>query len=166
MIDTLPDTPSVVDLPPTFIFDAAVGAFDLEQLCVKHDIPVEYADKLRESSSFQRALREQMDELDKTGVSFKVRSGLVADEALHILRGRIKMAETPTPVVLDAFKTLAKFAGREPVANAVQQGSGFSINIVFGDNTPKRVNATVENPPQPKLVSHDDVGVDPEFEYF
>lgn len=166
MIDTLPDTPSVVDLPPTFIFDAAVGAFDLEQLCVKHDIPVEYADKLRESSSFQRALREQMDELDKTGVSFKVRSGLVADEALHILRGRIKMAETPTPVVLDAFKTLAKFAGREPVANAVQQGSGFSINIVFGDNTPKQVNATVENPPQPKLVSHDDVGVDPEFEYF
>jgi hypothetical protein len=167
---TVKNTPatSVVDLPPMFIFDAAVGLYPLVQLCENYGYPTEFADYLLNESAFMKAVKEQEAELDKTGVSFKIRSGIIADEALQKIRERIQFNDTPTPILLDAFKTLSKFAGREPAAGQQQlQGSGFSISIIFGDNAPKHATktVTVDNPPQATLVSASADG-NPEYEYY
>lgn len=159
-------TPNIADIPALFVFDAAVGIETLEQLCEKYEYPPEYATYLGSEPAFQKAVREQQAELDKTGVSFKIRSGLVAEEAMMIIRDRIKRGDTPTPVILDAFKTMAKFAGREP-APAGQQlapGSGFSItiNIPQVGATPA-TSMTLESTAV-RQVEVDDA--DAEYEYF
>jgi hypothetical protein len=160
--------PAIADIPALFIFDAAVGVYTLDELCAKYEYPPEYAAYLEKEPAFQKAVREQEAELDKTGVSFKIRSGLVAEEAMMIIRDRIKRGDTPTPVVLDAFKTMAKFAGREP-APAGQQaapGSGFSITINIPQMGTTPASTMTLDSVSTRVADTAEIEVDPEYEYY
>lgn len=129
---------TIADLPSALIDDVCFGMATLPDIFEKYGYTPGSAEVFREDTMFKRLVTVRKAELDKEGITHKVRAGMVADSALMALAARIKDPNTATPILLDAYKAVAKNAGLEPRGAEVQAtGTGFSIQINLTQPVPR-----------------------------
>lgn len=126
----------LLDVPPELVLELAVGVDTFDNICQKFGYsPVETA-QLRHDVSLKARVLKAESELQKDGFIHKHRAAFGADSILKILISRGMDPSTPLSVALDIYKELVKTGDLVPKQNTqINQGSGFSINIVMSDGT-------------------------------
>jgi hypothetical protein len=124
---------TIADLPSALVDDVCFGMATLPEIFTKYGYTPESAEVFREDKMFKRLVAVRSAELDKEGITHKVRAGMVADSALTALALRVRDPNTNTSLLLDTYKAVSKNAGLEPRGPELPSaGSGFSVvfNIV------------------------------------
>jgi hypothetical protein len=124
----VPKTPA--PWPNRLSFDVAMGTYDEKQLCDAYEITIEDFDRLRCYPPFRREVVEHKQNIKETGVTFKTKAKMQAEEYLDNLDALILGIDTPPSVKLAAIQSVVKWAGLEPKPETVtQQGGGPSVTI-------------------------------------
>ena len=136
---------TILDLPPALIDDVCYGMAPLPEIFNTYGYDEPTAETFRADTRFQRLISLRTAELDKDGITHKVRVGRLADKSMRVMMMRLDDPNTPLSVVNDIYKASAKNAGFEPKGAEVQAaGSGFSVIINLGGATKAKSIETVE----------------------
>lgn len=122
----------VLDLPPQMVLEVALGTDPVESVCARYGYEAEQVEYIRNSKYFWKVVREQEAELEKNGLSFKLRAKKVTEDMLGRLWVHAKTDAVPFAAKLDFMKTAAKLADLEPKATQAIPGTGFSITFNLG----------------------------------
>jgi len=133
---------TLADLPSALIDDVCFGMATLPDTFEKYGFTVGTAEVFRGNAMFKRLVSVRAAELDKEGITHRVRAGMVADAALGELAKRVTDPNATVSFVLDTYKVVAKNAGYEPKGAEAQAVSGFSVNIIL-PGMPGHVGARV-----------------------
>jgi hypothetical protein len=144
---------NITELPTALIDDVCFGVAELPAIFEKYGFTPESAEQFREDPVFKRVISIRTAELDKEGLTHRVRASMVADTALATLARRVVDPNTPTTVLLDAYKAVAKNAGLEPRANDVQStGAKFSIQINLPSHSDTKQSITIDVTPEQTMA--------------
>ena len=122
----------VLDLPPSLVLEVALGADPVESICAQYGYDEERTAAIRSSKHFWKIVKEQEAELDKNGLSFRLRAKRVTEDMIGRLWLQAKTDAVPFAAKLDFLKTAAKLADLEPKATQITPGVGFSITFNLG----------------------------------
>lgn len=122
----------VLDLPPQLVLEVALGTDSVESVCSRYGYDPEQVEYIRNSKHFWKVVREQEAELDKNGLSFKLRAKKVTEDMIGRLWIQAKTEAVPFAAKLEFMKTAAKLADLEPKATQAIPGTGFSITFNLG----------------------------------
>jgi hypothetical protein len=129
---------SLALLPSALVDEACYGAVELPELFERYGYTPDTAEVFRTHPYWKKLITVRTAELDKEGLTHRMKAGAVADVALGSLYRRVSDPNTATTVVLDIYKATSKNAGFEPKTSAdVAPGAGFSINIIMPNATTK-----------------------------
>lgn len=125
----LPMTPWPARLPQ----ELALGLEDEASILDRYGIsPARYT-ALKQNLSFRRALAEAQKQVRDEGLVFKTVCGRMSDEMLEDIYLRFFDPKTPLTLKHELFKTVSKFAGREPQpakdTGPVTQAVQININL-------------------------------------
>lgn len=136
-----PTDPSLLGYPPTLLVELALRSNPLNEILDSYNIGEEEWEVIRNDPSFIQDLARTVEQLKEDGAGFKTKAKLQAEALLQTSWKLIHDVLTPPSVKADMIKSTVKWAGYEPKAGADAQvaGSGFSINISFGNDRPKLV---------------------------
>lgn len=122
-----------IDIDPRFVLEVATGLEDIAEIAPRYGYDQETAEALRHYKPFLIEVDRHKAELQRTGKTFKLKAGLMADEVMQKVFAQALSPDISLAARLDALKTLAKLADLEPKqATATAQGAGFSISINLG----------------------------------
>ena len=142
---------NVTELPSALIDDVCFGIASLPDIFVKHGFTAESAEIFRDNEVFRRVVALRTAELDKEGLTHKVRATMVADSALTELAKRVRDPNTSTGILLDTYKAVAKNAGLEPKGPDANTGvPPFTINFILPNQAQpaqRVIDATPETHP-------------------
>lgn len=128
-----------LEIDPNFVLEVATGLEELEEIAPRFGYsPVEIK-ALYKYKPFWVEVEKVKSELFKSGKTFRLKAGVMADQILEKVFEDALREDTGTAQRLESLKTLAKLADLEPKnnANVQQTGSGFSININLGGPKPE-----------------------------
>lgn len=127
-----------IDIDPKFVLEVATGLEDIAEIAPRYGYDEETAEALRHYKPFLIEVDRHKAELYRSGKTFKLKAGMMADEVMSKVFAQAIHPDTGLSVRLDALKTLAKLADLEPKqATATAQGAGFSISINIGGSKPE-----------------------------
>jgi len=128
-------------LPTTLFDDVAIGVEPIRDIFERYGYTAETADVFGSHPYFVRYVATRQAELDKEGLTHKLRAGLVADAALAELHNRVRDPSVSDGFVLDTYKAVAKNAGMEPKGADASTGSRFSLQIIIptSETAPARI---------------------------
>lgn len=124
--------PTLADLPSALVDDVCIGTEELPEIFERYGYTPESAEVFRAHPTFKKLISVRSAELDKEGLTHRLRASMVADTTLAELHRRVKDPNTATSVLLDAYKAVTKTGGLEPRNAEVQTGTGFSITFNLG----------------------------------
>lgn len=125
------DDPALIGFPPTLPLELALGDSPRNEVLRAYDINANRWEVLRHNPTFQKALKDALEMLQRQGMSFRVKAALQAEALLETSWKLIHSASTPAPVKADLIKTTYRVAGLEPKETA-NVGSPLQININLG----------------------------------
>ena len=122
-----------LEIDPKFIFEVATGLEDLEEIAPRYGFKGVQIEALKLYEPFNLEVAKVRAELFRTGKTFKLKAGLMAEQVMNRLFEDAVQQDSSSSLKLDTLKLLSKLADLEPKASAnVNQGSGFSITINVG----------------------------------
>ena len=125
-----PDDPAELGFPPMLPIELALRVAPVREICEAYDISKEEFTALSEDPVFIRAYAAAKEELQKDGVSFRMKAKMQAEELLKKSWALIHSDHTPATIKADLIKATVRWAGydaKDGVAGGV--GTAFQINI-------------------------------------
>lgn len=124
-------------LPEEFFIDIAVGVNSFTEICDNYEITEPQSVALENDPVFQRRLRMAQEIVETDGTAFKARCRAAVTNSVHNVVHMMQDVDVPASTQLDAFKTLVKYGGLEPVKSDDGVGTGpqLVLNIVAPDGT-------------------------------
>jgi len=127
---------------PRLAFELAIEPERASEIFERYHVSDVDAARLIGSHAFLQKIKEYQDEVQKTGVSFRLKARLQAEDLLSTSYMLAQDAETPPAVRADIIKWTAKMGGLEPEAKDKGAGGGapFVLNISYsGGGEPTRL---------------------------
>ena len=120
-----------------FVVDVALGTSD-DVLCSTYELQDHELQWIKDDPGFILQLAAIQKELDKEGVSFRLKARLQAEELLATSWALIHSPATPATVKAGLIKDTVRWAGWDapPQENGGNGRGGFSVNIVLNSPTP------------------------------
>jgi len=133
-----------------FVVDVALGTSD-DVLCSTYELQDHELQWIKDDPGFIVQLAAIQKELDKEGVSFRLKARLQAEELLATSWALIHSPATPATVKAGLIKDTVRWAGWDapPQEGGAGRG-GFSVSIVL-NNGPAQVQGVTIDQPQPAL---------------
>lgn len=126
---------SELSFDPKLAFELALEMSDARQTFAKYGVSEDAAVELCQFEPFKQKLREYRDEILKSGISFRLKAKLQAEDLLRMSYLLATDAEVPAAVRADMIKWTAKMADLEPATKDGKNGGGgampFQLNILF-----------------------------------
>lgn len=129
-------------------FEVALGYYTSADLCVQYDVTEAQFERLREMTSFQRAVKAYRREIDDEGIAFRLRARKLAEAVLEELSG-IAFDERLEPKDrLQAMTMLCRYAGFETKEQKTDTGVRLIINtnLSLGEGAAGPQGYTIEVP--------------------
>lgn len=132
------------------VVDMALGTSD-DVLCDTYDMQHHELQWIKDDPGFILQLAAIQKELDKEGVSFRMKARLQAEELLATSWALIHSPATPATVKAGLIKDTVRWAGWDapPQEGGAGRG-GFSVSIIL-NNGPAQVQGITIDQPQPAL---------------
>lgn len=129
-----PDDPAYLGFPPMLPIELALRAAPVHEICAAYGITKDEFVALTEDPIFVRAYAAAKEELQKDGVSFRLKAKVQAEELLKKSWALIHSDSTPSNIKADLIKATVRWAGYEPKNSDGPGGIGnaFQININLG----------------------------------
>ena len=126
------------------VVDVALGTSD-DAICTAYQLQAHELDWIKQDPGFAVQLADVTKELDKDGVTFKLKARLQAEAMLETSWALIHSPATPAAVKAGLIKDTVRWAGYDsPAQDAGGQRAGFSVNIVL--NGPVAQGVTYDHP--------------------
>jgi hypothetical protein len=120
-----------------FVVDVALGTSD-DVLCDTYELQDHELHAIKSDPGFIVQLASIEKELDKEGVSFRLKARLQAEELLATSWALIHSPATPAPVKAGLIKDTVRWAGWDAPPQEVGNGrGGFSVSIVLNGVLPQ-----------------------------
>lgn len=135
-----PSDPSMLGYPPTFTLEIALRTNSTRATCEAYGITEEEWDLIRFDPTFLADLQRAVESLKDTGMSYKLKAKLHAEEFQKTTWRMVHDPLTPPAVKADLVKFTARVAGYDVPPSALVAGAGgtgFSININFNGDKPE-----------------------------
>lgn len=128
------------------LVDVALRVDD-QTLCDTYDLQYHELDEIKNDPSFIVQLAAVQKELEKEGVSFRLKAQMQAEALLQTSWSLIHSAATPAAVKAGLIKDTVRWAGFDapPQAGAGGGRGGFSVNIVLNQGQPA-IGLTIDQP--------------------
>ena len=132
------------------VVDVALGTSD-DVLCSTYELQDHELKWIKEDPGFLIQLAAVQKELDKEGVSFRMKARLQAEALLETSWALIHSPATPAAVKAGLIKDTVRWSGWDapPQEGGAGRG-GFSVSIVL-NNAPAQVQGVTIDQPQPAL---------------
>ena len=120
-----------LDMDPKFILECATGLEELEEIAPRWGYSDEDIKFLSTFKPFQIEVEKVKSELFKSGKTFRLKAGVMADQILEKVYEDALHEDVGLSMRIDVLKVLSRLGDLEPKQNMNAQaaGSGFSINI-------------------------------------
>lgn len=131
LVNIRPDDPAMLGFPPMLPIELALRAAPVREICAAYQIDKDEFTRLAEDPVFIRAYAAAKEELQKDGVSFRMKAKVQAEELLKKSWALIHSDHTPATIKADLIKATVRWAGYEPKGDGPGGGVGtaFQINI-------------------------------------
>jgi hypothetical protein len=137
---------AAVDVPAELILQVATGLEDPADVARRFGFEGDRWASLAAWPPFQEQVAQKRLELQRTGVTFRMKCAFMAEDLITDVYRTAKQNDTTLLQKLETTKTLAKLADLEPKQDKqTQQGTGFQININIPPMPTKGV--TIDNAP-------------------
>lgn len=127
-----PDDPAELGFPATLPFELAMRIAPKEEILAAYNIGPQAWDQLRADPVFRQAVKRAAEEVQKDGVSFRMKAKLQSEALLETSWKLIHHTDTPSAVKADLIKFTARVAGYDAKDAAVGPNNAFQININLG----------------------------------
>jgi hypothetical protein len=134
LVNIKPDDPSTLGFPPMLPIELALRVAPVREICEAYGINRDEFTALANDPLFIKAYATAKEELQKDGMSFRLKAKVQAEELLKKSWALIHSDHTPSNIKADLIKATVRWAGYEPKANDGPGGVGnaFQININLG----------------------------------
>lgn len=142
-------TAADITFDPRVAYELALGMDKAHAIFAKYGYTEVEARQFIENALFMSAVRKYREEIVESGIGFKLRAKIQAEDLLSHSYLIATDPEAPMSVRADMIKWTAKVAGFEPSGEkggpgGAAGGSGFTLNITFaGTPTPVAVEGRV-----------------------
>jgi hypothetical protein len=121
---------TVFDVEPKMVLDIAMGLRPPADIAADYGLSEHVWEQLKAHEPFQKQVEDKRAELSHTGITFKLKAAVAAEEVLALVF-KDAIAEDANPHTrLSAFNSLSRAAGLDtPVKTTDSAGTGFSITI-------------------------------------
>lgn len=128
----------VLEVEPKFVLEVAMGLREPQEIAEDYGFSEEQWIALKVHEPFVKLVEDKKAELKAGGVTFRLKSAMIAEELLADLYLKATSEDATLHSVLESLKFTAKAAGLDqPKQDAAATGSGFSINITIGGQAVK-----------------------------
>lgn len=128
-----PYCPTDLGWNPMFPVELAMKTAPVRDVCAAYGVDKEMFEAMLEHPMFQKAYEDAVDMLAKEGMSFKLKSKMIAEDALKKVHTLIHDKDTPNSVVADMIKSTVRWAGYEQKGGEAGSASNnMQININLG----------------------------------
>lgn len=129
---------NVIEIEPRMVLEIAMGLRDPKDIAEDYGFSEEQWISLKVHEPFVKQVDDKKAELKESGVTFKLKSALIAEELLESLYIKASAEDATLHAVLESLKFTSRAAGLDaPKQDGVAAGSGFSINITIGGQSVK-----------------------------
>lgn len=125
------DNPAILGFPPTLPIELALCDQPRNEVLKAYGIDREAWDRLRVNPVFILALKQAVEQMQREGMSFRVKARLQSEALLETSWKMIHNQHTPSSVKADLIKHTMKVAGLEPKEQATNV-TPLQININLG----------------------------------
>jgi hypothetical protein len=108
------DDPALIGFPHTLPLELALGEQSKHDLLVEYGYTPESWEVLRANPTFQKAVKDAVEMLQREGMAFRVKAKMQSEALLETSWKLIHAKETPAVVKADLIKSTWKVAGLEP----------------------------------------------------
>lgn len=123
------------------VLDVAIGT-DPDAICEAYGLQFHEYERLKGDVQFMAQVAKMRKELEKEGVSFRLKAQMQAEEYLQDTWRMVKDEDTDPKVRADLIKSTVRWAGFDAPAQGVSgPGGGFTVNINLGSH---RQGQTIE----------------------
>jgi hypothetical protein len=133
-----PESAAEMTFDPRLAYEVALGVDGADALFAKYGLAREQAVALLGSAAFIGTVKRYKEEFTTTGISFKLKAKIQAEDLLTHSYLMATDPEVPFPVRADLIKWTARVAGLEPKDKDGGGGAaaGFTLNISFSGDRP------------------------------
>lgn len=129
---------NVIEIEPRMVLEIAMGLRNPQEIAEDYGFSEEQWISLKTHEPFVKQVDDKKAELKESGVTFKLKSALIAEELLESLYLKASAEDATLHAVLESLKFTSRAAGLDaPKQDGVAAGSGFSINITIGGQAVK-----------------------------
>ena len=137
----------IVEIPPKMIMEIALGVREPANIAEDHGFSIEQWEELKTLPSFIKQVEDKKIELKSSGVTFKMKAAIAAEDILSDVYLKAKEEGSSFHTQLESLKFFAKAAGFEaPPKEEQSTGSQFSITINLGGGKSVHVGASITQP--------------------
>ena len=129
-----PFDPSKLGFPPMLPIELALRVDTVPKICEAYEIARDEFEQIIENPVFVQAYKQAVEDLQKDGMSFRLKAKLQAEALLAKSWAIIHAPETPNTVKADLIKATIRWADYEPknTQGGLAGGNAFQININLG----------------------------------
>lgn len=145
---TSPEEHSTLDIPPQLVWECAAGLEEPSVIAERFGFTGLKWERLAQWPPFITAVQQQRSEFERTGVTFRLKAGMMAEELMGKMFQQATGTDTTILQKLSVFNSLVDVAGLKPEkaakGDAGPQAPKFSITINLPGAAPAPL--TIENP--------------------
>lgn len=124
------------------VLDVAIGT-SVDAILDAYNLQFHEYERLKGDVQFMAQVAKMRKELEKEGVTFRLKAQMQAEHYLTTSWDMVKDSEVDPKVRADLIKSTVRWAGfDQPAGTAVGPGGGFTVNINLGNAAP--VGTTIE----------------------
>jgi hypothetical protein len=124
-----PSDPSRIGFPAMLPIELALRTGSVREICDAYNLTREDFAALVQDPAFAKAYQTAVEDVQKDGVSFRMKARMQAEELLAKSWAIIHASETPSTVKADLIKSTVRWAGYEVKTGEALAGNAFQINI-------------------------------------
>lgn len=128
----------VLEIEPRMVLEIAMGLREPREIAEDYGFSATQWELLKVHDPFKKQVEDKKAELKQNGVTFRLKSAVIAEELLEDLYLKATHEDASFHTVLEAVKFTSKAAGLDaPKQDGQAAGSGFSISITIGGQAVK-----------------------------
>lgn len=136
----------VVEVPPKMVLEISLGIREPADVAAEYGFSEDQWEMLKVLPSFVKQVEEKKLELRVSGVTFKMRSAIAAEDIMSDVYLKAKEVGSSFHTQLESLKFFAKAAGFEaPAKVEASTGSAFSITINLGGGKTVHIGSAQQN---------------------
>jgi hypothetical protein len=150
MSDMLPEQArTALDVPAQMVMEIACGMEEPLVVARRYGFTDVEFGALCAWAPFNQQVDAKRAELKASGHTFRLMAGWMAEDLAKEIYRQAKSVDASLPQKHDVFKTMARLADYEPKTNVqATAGTGFSIQIVFGDKKAEAIDVKAKELPE------------------